>query len=350
MKIEKLIHLYIARTDHIKNAIQVISQSNAQICLVIDERKKLIGTVTDGDIRRGLLKGLSLESQVGEVMQRQFTSLPIGASVSDVLKVMSEKYIAQVPMLNAAGQVEQLHLMRDLVYVEPLSNYVVIMAGGRGERLRPLTNSCPKPMLLVHSKPILEVILERCVESGFSNFYISVNYLKEHITDYFGDGSRWGVNIEYIQEDKPLGTVGSLSLLPQKPTAPFLVINGDVLTRVNYGDILDYHKQNSAHATICVRQHETTIPYGVVTMSGVKVSHIAEKPLHTEYVNAGVYVFSPDMLDLIASERRCDMPEVILDAIDANLNVVGFPLHEYWIDIGQPDSFQKALSEVNWTD
>ena len=252
-------------------------------------------------------------------------------------------------MLRRADQVEQLHLMRDLVYIEPTHNCVVIMAGGRGERLRPLTDSCPKPMLLVQSKPVLEVILERCIESGFNTFYISVNYLKERIIDYFEDGSKWGVNIRYIEEEEPLGTIGSLNLIPQKPTLPFLVINGDVLTRVNYKDILNYHKQHSADATICVRQHEITVPYGVVKFDGTKVSQIQEKPLHTEYVNAGVYVLNPDMIDLISSHRHCDMPEILLEAIDTNMNVVGFPLHEYWIDIGQPDSFQKALKEIEWT-
>ena len=226
------------------------------------------------------------------------------------------------------------------------TNWVLIMAGGRGERLRPLTDSCPKPMLLLGSRPLLEIILEGCVESGFRKFFISVNYLKNQIIDYFEGGEKWGIQIEYIQEDRPLGTAGSLALLPEFPRRPMLVVNGDVLTKVNYSDILQFHDEHRALATICVRQHETKIPYGVVKTSGVDVSGVEEKPTHAEYVNAGVYVISPSFLRLMEKGEQYDMPDLLISAIKAQNKVVAFPLHEYWLDVGHPDSLQQATGDL----
>jgi NDP-sugar pyrophosphorylase family protein len=222
---------------------------------------------------------------------------------------------------------------------------VVLMAGGKGERLRPLTADCPKPMLAIGGKPMLEIILQQCVEAGFKHFYLSVNYLKQQIIDHFGDGSHWGVEVRYLEEHSPLGTGGALGLLPQIPEHPLLVMNGDVLTRVDFKQLMNFHQEHAAEATMCVREHVTQIPYGVVQLNGTNVAGLEEKPLLSHFVNAGIYVLNPSVLALLEPHKACDMPNLLKRTKERGGQVSAFPIHEYWLDIGHPETLQQAHGE-----
>ena len=311
----------------------------------MDEDNRLLGTVTDGDIRRALLRGETLDTPVGQIMCRDFRSLAASASEEEALALMRHETLHQIPALDAQGRVVRLFLLEELIKVASLSNPVVIMAGGEGKRLRPLTLDCPKPMLRISGKPLLEIILEHCIDAGFHNFYFAVNYLKEHIKDYFKDGLRWHVKIQYLEEEKPLGTAGALSLLPQKPSKPFLVLNGDVLTRVDYTRLLRYHTEHEAIATLCVREHTTQIPYGVVHTDDLRVLTLEEKPVLSHYVNAGIYLLDPRLLDLVPQNHFLDMPQLLEQAVQKQYSVSAFPIHEYWLDVGLPETLDRAHDE-----
>jgi dTDP-glucose pyrophosphorylase/predicted transcriptional regulator len=327
------------------DALVIIERGSAQIALVVDDRSRLIGTVTDGDIRRGLLRGESLESRVERVMKRSFRSLSPSASESEALALMRRELLRQVPVLDDEGRVVEVFVLEELLRPRTQPHTVVLMAGGEGKRLRPFTADRPKPMLAIGGRPMLEIILERCIESGFQKFVISVNYLKHHVMEYFGDGTRWNVEIRYLEENAPLGTVGALSLLPRIPEHPVLVINGDILTRVSFVDLIRFHEEHEASATVCVREHFTEIPYGVVQIDGSDVTVIQEKPTLAHYVNAGIYLLGPDVLQLLASGDYCDMPQLLERAIKNGQRVSAFPIHEYWVDIGHPEMLERANGE-----
>ncbi len=335
---------FVSPSSSIREAVAIIDRGGAQISLVV-ESGRLLGIVTDGDVRRGLLRGESLDASVEKIMRRDFRFLPASASEQEALALMQRETIHQIPALDAKGMVVHLFLLEELVKPKNLPNSVVIMAGGEGKRLRPLTHDCPKPMLLVSGKPLLEIILRQCLDVGFRDFYFAVNYLKEQIQDYFQDGSRWDANIQYIEEDKPLGTAGALGLLPQRPADPILVLNGDVLTRVDYNHLLRFHAEHDAAATLCVREHATQIPYGVVRMDDAQFIALEEKPVLTHYVNAGIYLLNPDLLDLVPKNTFFDMPKLLELAVQQDLRVSGFPIHEYWLDAGLPETLERANGE-----
>ena len=255
---------------------------------------------------------------------------------------MNRDHIRQLPVLDACGRIVDLRLHDSFLSPSKYDNVVVVMAGGKGTRLRPYTDSCPKPMLLVGDKPILEILLERCIASGFRKFYFSVNYLKDQIIDYFDNGSRWGVSIEYLVEDKPLGTAGSLSLLPTSLQHPFLVLNGDVLTRLDLGHLFRFHAEHKAKATLCVREHEITVPFGVVFTDGADLTAFQEKPTFSYQVNAGVYVIDPQLLDFLPHDKFTDMPELLESVHLSGHKVCVCPIHEYWLDVGRPETFAQA--------
>ena len=328
----------------IREVIAVIDRGAAQIALVT-ESDCLIGIVTDGDVRRGLLRGESLDAPVTNIMRRDFRSLPANATAAEALALMQRETLHQIPALDENGKVVHLFLLEDLIKPQRLPNSVVIMAGGEGKRLRPLIHDCPKPMLQVAGKPLLEIILKQCLDAGFEHFYFAVNYLKDQIQSHFQDGSAWGARIQYLEEDKPLGTAGALSLLPQRPDHPFLVLNGDVLTRVDYTHLLRFHADHQSTATLCVREHSTQISYGVVRMDDVKVVALEEKPVLTHYVNTGIYLLNPDVLDLVPKDAFFDMPQLLETAAQQGKAVGAFPIHEYWLDIGQPETLELAYKE-----
>lgn len=328
----------------LREVIAVIDRGAAQIALVTDQ-DRLVGIVTDGDVRRGLLRGESLDAPVTNIMRRDFRSLPANAPAAEALALMQRETLHQIPALDENGKVVHLFLLEDLIRPQKLPNSVVIMAGGEGKRLRPLTHDCPKPMLQVAGKPLLEIILKQCLDAGFEHFYFAVSYLKEQIQSHFQDGSAWGARIQYLEEDKPLGTAGALSLLPKRPDHPFLVLNGDVLTRVDYTHLLRFHADHQSTATLCVREHSTQIPYGVVRMDDVKVVALEEKPVLTHYVNAGIYLLNPDVLDLVTKDEFFDMPQLLEIAAQQGKHVSAFPIHEYWLDIGHPETLERAHGE-----
>jgi dTDP-glucose pyrophosphorylase len=334
----------VSPLSSLRKAVEIIDRGAAQIALVTDSNR-LIGIITDGDVRRGLLRGESLDAPVTNIMRRDFRSLPASATAADALALMQRETLHQIPVLDGNGSVVHLFLLEDLIKPQKLPNSVVIMAGGEGKRLRPLTRDCPKPMLQVSGKPLLEIILKQCVDAGFENFYFAVNFLKEQIQAHFEDGSAWGARIQYLEEDKPLGTAGALSLLPQNPDHPLLVLNGDVLTRVDYTHLLRFHVDHQSAATLCVREHNTQIPYGVVSMDDTRVVALEEKPMLTHYVNAGIYLLNPDMLDLVPKDTFLDMPQLLETAAQQGKPVSAFPIHEYWLDIGHPETLARAHGE-----
>ena len=339
--------LFISPQSSVLHAMKLIDYGGAQIALVVDGFHRLIGTVTDGDIRRALLNGSSLDDEVCQVMNNDFRYVSGTNNVDSALKMMRQSHLHQIPVLDEKGCVIQLLLLEELIAPVELPNSVVIMAGGKGTRLLPHTQSCPKPMLLVDGKPMLEILLEQCIAAGFVKYYFSVNYLKEQIVDHFGDGRHWGVTIEYLFEDEPLGTAGSLSLLPSSVLHPFLVLNGDVLTRLNYRRLLTFHEESNAQATLCVREHETNVPFGVVQTNGIELAGFQEKPTYSYQANAGVYMISPKLLPLLQPHEYTDMPSLLQVAQESGFRVVVCPIHEYWIDVGRPETLSQAKED--WT-
>ncbi|MED4461196.1 nucleotidyltransferase family protein [Metabacillus fastidiosus] len=322
--------------------MEIIDRSALQFAVVIDDNMHLLGTVTDGDIRRGILKGMSLETPIEKVMNESPIYETAGKRAFYYKHLMKKRRLKQLPIVNKKKQIHNIIFSDDSVQVLQKENTVILMAGGLGTRLRPLTNDIPKPMLKVGDKPILETIIESFKNFGFTNFIISVNYKKETIKDYFQDGSRLGVNIEYIVEDKRLGTAGALSLLSEKPNKPFFVMNGDLLTKINYEHLLDFHYETGATATMCVREYEYQIPYGVIETENHKLLSILEKPVYKSFVNAGIYVLNPEVLKLIPQDEFYDMPDLFKRVITLQKEVAAFPLREYWLDIGQKNDYEKA--------
>ncbi|RTL56015.1 MAG: CBS domain-containing protein [Rhodocyclaceae bacterium] len=331
----------------LRDALARIDASGIQLAVVTDADGRLQGLLSDGDVRRALLRGVDLSIRTAEVMNPNPVVADPAWSRQELLAVMRRKVLHHIPLVDANRFVTGLATLDELAGIVQHSNCVVLMAGGLGSRLRPLTENCPKPMLHVGGKPILENILEGFVEQGFCNFFISVNYMAETIMDHFGDGSRWGVSIRYLREDKRLGTAGALSLLPSWPQEPFFVMNGDLLTKVRFDAMLQFHKEHQASATMAVREYDFQVPYGVVRMNGTRIEGIDEKPVQKFFVNAGIYVLSPDVMNHVPSDQYLDMPNLFDKVTAAGKTASAFPLREYWLDIGRLEEFEKAQDE--WT-
>ena len=311
--------LYRSATDPVALAVETIDSANGQLCLVVDDDEHLLGTVTDGDVRRGILRGLPLDAPVSEIMKKEPVVGRPGQSNADIKASMITRQIRQLPIVDLEGHVIGLNLLDELDKSEldqSRENLVVLMAGGDGVRLRPLTDDLPKPLLKVGDKPILERILESFLDHHFQNFAISVNYKSEMIKKHFGDGSKWGVSIQYLEEAQKLGTAGPLSLLQKEIDAPIIVMNGDVLTQVNFDSLLAFHNEQNAKAMMCVRNYDFQIPYGVVKTNNMRVTAIDEKPKHQFFVNAGIYVLEPDILSMIPVDTYFEMPDLFRTLIE----------------------------------
>ena len=330
----------------VREAIEKLEITGCQIVLVADKKMQLMGTVTDGDIRRALMNNLDLETSVGEVMYRNATVVGISSNRADVLDLMTKNKVLQIPMVDEHGMLVGLHLWDEIETVLPRLNTMFIMAGGRGTRLLPHTVETPKPMLEVAGKPILEHIIHRAHKQGITRFIISLNYLGEVIADYFQDGKKLGVSINYTREEKPLGTAGALSLVVDEFKEPILVTNGDVLTDINYTSILDFHLTNQAKATMAIREHEWQNPYGVVTIQGEDIVGYAEKPIVKSFINAGVYVINPECLSELEYGTYCDMPTLFSILREKGDRIIAFPIHEPWLDIGRPIDLQAANLQI----
>lgn len=334
-------------TNSVRDALSVMNEEALRICLIVDQRTRLLGVVTDGDIRRAILKNVGLDEAIVKIMVTNPLSVVGQRHRSELLKLMQEKSILSLPVLDEQGRVIGLETWDKLCQKAHYENPVFIMAGGFGTRLKPLTDTCPKPMLKVGDKPILETLLNQFVKEGFRNIYISTHYMPEQITDYFGDGSVWGASIKYVHEEIPLGTGGALGLLPDDmPNLPIIMINGDVLTTVNFQHLLDFHMDNSSDVTMCVSEYDYQIPYGVINGDGNKITSMIEKPVHHFFVNAGIYVVSPSIIKSVVKGQRIDMPTLIDSHMQDSKKVLMFPIYEYWLDIGRIEDFNRAQSEI----
>lgn len=330
----------------IQDVIRLLDATGLQICLVVDADKVLLGTVTDGDIRRALLRGVDLKGPVAAIMFRTPMVVTPEMGRDMVIHLMRANKKHQLPMVDEHRHVVGLHLWDEVLAPTLRPNPIVIMAGGFGKRLRPYTENCPKPMLPIGGKPMLEHIIERARAEGFSNFVISVHYLGHMIQDYFGDGAAWDVNITYLHETTPLGTAGALAHLPP-PDYPMIVTNGDVLTDIRYGELLDFHTKQKATATMAVRQHEWQHPFGVVRINGIKIVEFEEKPIHRSHVNAGIYVLDQSVIAHLQRGELCDMPTLFERVAAVGDQTIAFPMHELWMDIGRPEDLHRANQDSN---
>ncbi|MFD1037062.1 nucleotidyltransferase family protein [Virgibacillus byunsanensis] len=345
MKKWKKIHVHPSTS--IIQTMKIIDQTSLQFAVVVDDDERLLGTVTDGDIRRGILKGLPVESPIQEVMNVEPIYEYEGKSQFYYKNILEQKKLKQLPIVNRYKKVCRIIFSNEVNQVSQKENLVVLMVGGLGTRLRPLTNDIPKPMLTVGDKPILQTIIESFKSYGFTNFILSVNFKKEIIKDYFQDGSYLGVNISYIDEEKRLGTAGALSLLNEQPDRPIFVMNGDLLTKINYEQLLEFHYEHGSKATMCVREYEYQIPYGVIETESHTLLSIKEKPVHQSFVNAGIYVLNPEVLQYVPDDTFYDMPDLFKKMIDIKQSISAFPLREYWMDIGEIDDYQRANGDFS---
>lgn len=337
----------LAADANIRQALTLLDQQAMQIVLLVSEDGRLLGTVTDGDIRRGLLRGETLDSPVKTVVNSNPT---IGYEAETEIvwqQHIKRKSLRHLPILNAQNQVVGLYYHKTR-QTPRRSNPVVLMLGGLGMRLRPLTETVPKPMLPVGNQPILETIVKHIAEQGFTEFYFCINYLGEKIRQYFGDGADWGIRITYIEEDKPMGTAGALSLLPkslQESSEPLIVMNGDLLTKIDFRSLLNFHQEHQNEVTTCVREYSHQVPYGVIEMSGPYIEQLVEKPVYRYFVNAGIYCLSSQVLKEIPVNTFYDMPTLVDRLIGDDRRTGGFPLTEYWMDIGHIPDYEQAQAD-----
>lgn len=331
----------LSKCAKLSDIIAAIEAGGKQIAIVLSESGKLLGVVTDGDIRRALLAGATMDDSVSIFLRREFLSVTDDISSSDMLNIMKSERVHQLPVLNADGTLVRLEYLDELLQKIQQNVDVVVMAGGRGTRLLPLTADCPKPMLKIGGRPILEMIVRELVGQGMLNITISVNYLRERIVEHFGDGVKFGANIDYLEEQEPMGTAGALAdFVPT--TDNVLVMNGDVLSTVDYTGLIDFHRASGAVCTMCVRKYETQVPYGVVQIENDQIVGLTEKPVLEQYVNAGIYVLDAQLLDSFKPKGRKDMTELVLDFLSSGFKVSGFPLHEDWLDVGDMSELMRA--------
>lgn len=334
-------------TAKVVDAAKTIDSSQAKIAVVVDELGKLLGCVTDCDVRRAIVRGLDMESTpVTQIMTLNPKKIIQGSSEFSIHQMMLNQNVRQLPVIDENGIVCGVRILQEFESSRNIrKNAVVIMAGGLGTRLRPLTNDCPKPLLKIGDKPILEIILENFIQQGFCNFYISVNYKAEMIENYFGDGNKYGVSIQYLKEKNKLGTAGALSLLPKNIIEPIIVMNGDLLTKVNFIKLIEHHINNHADATMCVRDYRYQIPYGVVETKDWSIESLREKPTYSALVNAGIYVLNGNLLADIPQNEYFDMTDLFELNVSKKCNNIAFPIREYWIDVGRIEDFERAQEE-----
>ena len=331
----------------IREALEIINSGSMKIALVADENQKLLGTLSDGDLRRAILGGGKLEDLIETIYYCSPTTCGINDSREKILQLAVAHKLYQIPVIDEDGRVVGVAEVDELLKPVPRTNKVVLMAGGLGTRLSPLTDTMPKSMLHVGRKPILETIVENFSKHGYTDIILSVGYKSDVIEDYFGDGAAFGVEIEYVHESKRMGTAGALTLLRKHLIEPFFVMNGDLLTNVNFEKMHDFHLSHKADATMAVREYDFQVPYGVVSIEGEKIVSIEEKPVHKFFVSAGIYMLSPQSLEHIPDNEFFDMPTLFGKLIEGNHNALSFPIREYWLDIGRIGDYEKANSEYS---
>ena len=345
MDAKKLETLCIGPNSCISDAMKVIDKGECGITLVVDKKGRLLGILTDKEVRTALLSGKNLNSPILDLFNKKPLTLPFKSSLRKIRKTFLETGKSQIPLLTKDGKIKDLVLMTDSLEDEVLPNRVVIMAGGKGRRLYPLTLNTPKPMLHLKDKPILETLVNQVSKQGFKNISISVNYLAQKIEKYFGDGSSHNSNISYLRENTPLGTAGALSSLKEE-VDPIIVINGDLLTTVNFRSMLLKHKQSGMAATVGVRKYEQEVPYGVLELEGNQIKEFKEKPINTHFINAGIYILEPGSLKLIKENNPMDMPELLQRVMDKGKGLNSYLIQEYWKDLGLLEDLKEARKDI----
>lgn len=344
--------LCLAPASSLRECIKRLNVGEKGIVLVTDPQGRLLGTLTDGDVRRSILNGKGLETSLGDLLATKARSryaqpvtAPLGTGRPELMRLMQEHVVRQIPLVDDQERVAGLVTMADLLPEQGCALEAVIMAGGQGSRLRPMTETLPKPMLPVGERPIMEIIVEQLREAGIQRVNVATHYLPEKIKEHFGDGSAFGVKLSYLTEERPLGTAGALGLL-EPPTGPLLVINGDILTKVDFQALLDFHREQDALVTVGVRKFEMRVPYGVVEGEGGFVTSLEEKPSLSFFVNAGIYLLAPEAYRYLPAGLRLDMTELIQAMLAEGERVASFPIHEYWLDIGRHDDYLRAQEDL----
>lgn len=335
----------VSPSANIREVLRALDKGGLKIALVCDEAGKLIGVVSDGDIRRGLLSDLHMDDPISGVTNTNPRIGQNGITRNKIKEILNSEDINGLPIVDDDNRVVELHTLSSLSERPELENPVFIMAGGFGTRLRPLTDNCPKPMLPIGDKPILQHTITRLKQQGFRNFFISTHYLPEQITDHFGDGSEFGVRISYVHEDTPLGTGGALGLLPKNIVEePLILLNGDILTDLDFADMLESHENKGADATMCLREQETSLAYGVVEVTEGMVTGMVEKPTYRHLINTGMYVLSNSCIKSVKRGMRIELPTLLEQRIKAGCTVNSYHFYGKWIDIGQMNDYVRAQS------
>lgn len=331
----------------IRDAMRVIDKAALRIGLVSDEEQKLLGTVTDGDIRRGLLASGDMDDSVVTVMNANPIIIKPSHTRQQRIDIMDKYDVLVLPVVDDNNYLVGLETLHQILQPKKRDNPVFIMAGGFGTRLRPLTDHCPKPMLHVGDKPMLEHLIRQFIKFGFHDFYISTHYMPEQIHEHFGDGSKWNISVTYIHEHEPLGTGGALGLLPKSlPELPLIMMNGDVLTKVDFKCLLDHHESNNFDATMCVRELEHKVSFGVVESQDDLVTAMVEKPTYRYHINTGIYVLSPECVASVEPNEKIDLPTLLENRMQKNKKVGIYTSYDYWLDIGQMADYQKAQHDI----
>jgi len=328
------------------NALLLLDRSHLQIVLVTNKQEELLGTLTDGDVRRALLKGASLDDEVSRFINPKPVVVEVGAAAGEILGLMRRSSVKSVPVVDAQRRVVDLKFLEDFLSPKTRDTPVLIMAGGRGERLKPLTDSIPKPLLTIGSRSLIETLLSRISNQGFHNIWIAVHYRADDIIDLLGDGSQFGLKIQYLKEESPLGTAGALRLLPSfESSTPILVCNADLLNGADFGAIMDHHISSEATATLTVTQHFTEIPFGVAQMEHGKLVGLEEKPVRKDLISAGINVFNSSIIDLFAFEGKLDIPDVYSELLRRKEPVVIYEIEGYWLDVGTFSALKQAQKD-----
>lgn len=331
----------------IREAMRVLDKGVLRIVLVCDQQYHLLGTITDGDIRRSLLADAHMTDKIIGVMNKSPISIDLNTSRQARIKIMRDLDLLAIPIIDKNKKIIGLETLNRALLPEKKDNPVFIMAGGFGTRLQPLTDHCPKPMLRVGDKPMLEHLINQFIAHGFHDFYISTHYLPEVIQNHFGDGSEWGVSVQYVQEEHPLGTGGALGLLPKNlPSLPLIMMNGDVLTKLNYTQLLRHHENQKFDATMCVREDEHRVPFGVIETDQQLIVNMVEKPTYRYKINTGIYVVNPEIVTAVQANQRVDMPTLLEQNRQLGKRIGTYTSYDYWLDIGQMKDYQKAQSDI----
>lgn len=335
----------IHTSNTLLDALGAVDRGSVGLALVVDEQRRLVGLVTDGDVRRALLAGALLQDEVGAHANRHFSAVHGDASRAQVLELMQARRLTQMPIVGEDRELLGLHTLHEVIGRQVRDNWAVVMAGGRGTRLGALTDSLPKPMIRVAGRPILERIVLQLVEHGVRRVFLAVHYLANVVEDHFGDGRTLGCRIEYLREEKPLGTAGALSLLPEGPVAPVLVMNGDLVTEAHLGDLIDYHEDGHQAATVGVKTYVHQVPFGCLDLDGDRVVRLAEKPVLTQTINSGIYVLSPDVVGLVPTGEVFQMPELIERCLAEDRVVHAHEIASDWLDVGRREQLVRARGE-----